>query len=41
MKVAEVVEACGLVGHRLVRMSHAVAVCVSAELVYVREVLRK
>ena len=41
MNLAEVVGACGHVGYRLVRMSHAVAVCVSAELVYVREVLRK
>lgn len=36
----EVAGACGLVGHRLALENHAVAVSVSVESVYVREVLR-
>ena len=37
----EAVEACELVGHRLVPKSHAFAVSVNVGLAYVREVLKK
>lgn len=41
MVSTEAVGACALVEHRLVLENHAVAASESAELVYVREVLRK
>lgn len=41
MALTEAVGVCGLVGYRLVLENHAVAVSVSAELVYVREGLRR
>lgn len=37
----EAVEACELVGYRLVLESHAFAVSLNVELAYVRKVLRK
>ncbi len=39
--LTEAVGAYGLLGHRLVLESHVFAVSVSAELVYVREVLKE